>query len=349
MLANVCNREYCTSTADGQVCVALDVPGNQAAENLGNTWPLEATRLTRRMKGVTRQFGHLTPYKLQIIEDAPASYEGQAVMPVRFVKNHPEGYWDPGSNKNLVWMVVSYGQSPWNLLWARGHQEYDRGCYPSDVDPYRNQSYPAGCAEGSWSFVRRLDYASLDAGVPGYLLMLDQAQANPANDGLTNSRLVRHQYSACSGSESCVLDPPWPQHWSWFMGISNAAIKVPQWGSTWVDAKRVEYVELTLPGGYSDSTGEPYNSNLSSSCRCASGAPPPCSEVDPNYFRGVREDWFFVPGTGIALIITRGVGLTPDYECSYTVALEELSFANSDTFVYLVRSDQLGYDNLWNF
>jgi len=348
---NVCGnpREYCASTPDGPVCIDYNVAGNQGPETLTDLWPLPtgpSSSVTWKMNGITNKYDNGTYYKLQLkVEDNnPQTYEGQVSVALSFVKNHPEGYWGPGSNENMTWMLIPVGQSGWNWLWSRGAKVFDRGCYSSDPQ----QSYPPGCTPADWHFSRRYGFESLDAAVPPYILIPQQIAANPTNDPLGNARSVRHQYSSCWGAEDCVL-VPMAGHVSWFMGLTSAAIKAPAWGDVWVDAKRIENVELSLPAGSADSVTDPYSNDPAFACRCADGSAPPCSDPIVPYYRGVREDWYFVPSTGVAIILTRDVGLDPDRECIYDVARQDLTFANSDTFAYLIRKDATGYDPSWAY
>jgi len=192
---------------------------------------------------------------------------------------------------------------------------------------------------------RRMRYDSLSTdGKPAYIIMPNTLKPNPTNDGLTNSFSNLQQYFSCSISANssncdCPLQPP-SANSSWFIGVTNAKIKVPFFQGNWVDAKRVEFVELSLPPG-ENNLNAPYTNDINSACQNSSDG--------WRLYRGVREDWYFVDGVGPALIITRQIGMPPDNDCIYSVARESLTFQNSDTYNYLVEKDNNGYDSTWDY
>ena len=312
-------NQNCVSTSNGSVCIELDVPGNTQSKSMKNYWPL-VTDACWKMDGVSNKHGNGVNYKLQIKIEDPIIYEDQLVTPVDFVKNNKAGYWSPDSNLNLRWLVVDFDQSPESYMWAKGDKRYVR-----DSNPI--------------IFSRRFRYDSLTEGHPPYLLMPQNLLENPENDGLVNSFVSRHQYYACSGSENCSLQPL-NQHHSWFIGITNARIKAPFFGNEWIEAKRIEFVELSLPGKDDDHVTDPYSNDRHFACRL---------NGDVLYYRGVREDWYFVENVGPALILTRDIGKEPDEECVYEVVRENLTFENADTYTYLIQKDFDGYDPDWNY
>jgi hypothetical protein len=312
-------QEYCTSTDYGPVCIKLDVDGNSNQESMREYWPLEINS-NWKMAGRSNKYGDNVFYKLQIIASKQDSFEGQSVIDVNFIKNKKAGYWNPYKNENLSWQVVDFDQSNWPFIWSIGTERFDRSALPSI------------------ELIMRQKFDSLDQELPPYVLMPEKIQANSDNSGLKNSIRMRMQYSHTSGDNWDFI--PYDGHSSWFNGITNAQIKVPMFGDQWVEAKRVEFVELSLPNKYNDSTQDPYSSDRTFACRQRDGH---------QYYRGVREDWFFVKNTGIALIISRDVGLEPDNECIYEVAREDLEFNNSDTYSYLVTKESSGFDPNWNY
>jgi hypothetical protein len=52
----------------------------------------------------------------------------------------------------------------------------------------------------------------------------------------------------------------------------------------------------------------------------------------------------FRKNIGPVLIITRQVGMPPDYECIYGIARKDLTFQNADTYSYLVAKDYNEYN-----
>jgi hypothetical protein len=322
-----CGDCFCNGPIGSEeACIDVNEPGNLAAESLVTLWPLSVGNAWK-YHGISRAFGDVF-YKLQIKIENELTYEGQLVMPVDFVKNDPAGYWDPGNNFNLRWMVVNWNQSGLPFQWAQGDQAYDR----DTKEHYRRHKYEALFDPGN--------NPSSPNPNPPYALLPQTISPNPTNDGLANYIATRHQYPKCYGPADCTL--VWDStHFAWFANVTNARVLLPYSGGAWVNAKRVEFVELSLPNGIADLLSDPYSPNRNFACRLDAGG--------GLYYRGVREDWYFVDGLGPALIITRGVGQLPDNECIHEVAREELTFDNCDTYSYLVRFDTTGFDNYWNF
>lgn len=297
--------ERCVESRAGQVCFDSFVAGNAHVESMDAYWPL-ARGTNWKFHGDTG--GH--PYKLQVKVESPQVYEGQLAWPVDFAKNDDVGYWAPRSPRNLRWFVADYGQ----FLGARGDKRYNRH---------------------TRRYINRFRYESLTAGLPPYVLMPQTLVPNPENGDWVNTYVARHQYYSCTSH--CT---PLNQHNSWVMQVTNARIKVPYFGDEWVDAKRVQYVELSLPGKYADGLVDPYRPDREFACR---------RNGRVLYYRGVREDWFFVENLGPVLVLTRDIGLGADNECVYDVIREELVFGNSDTYIYLVDKGFEGYEPCWNY
>ena len=302
--------------------VALDenVPGNPTAESLADLWPLHQGAALR-MYSHKNHDPEAGDGRLQIKVEAPRVYEGQLSWPVNFVKDSPSAYWGPGGNENLRWLVVGLEQSSEPYLWARGDEHFDRGALPAIV------------------MSGRTVYDSLSPGIPPYVLFPRQIDPNPSNSGLGNFRAVRHDYLACHGVGCTPVNGP--GHITWFMGVRNARLHLPAFGDTWIDAKWIEYVEVTLPGEWNDPVTAPYTGDRAAACRTGAGGQP--------YFRGVREDWFLVRGLGPALILTRDIGLGADRECVYDVVRQPLDFDDADSYSFLVQADDRGYDPTWSF
>jgi hypothetical protein len=306
-----------------ELCIDLEVNGNSGQESMTNFWPLQ-TNFCWKFGGVNRRWSKLQPFKLQIKIEAPRFYEGQLSTPVDFVKNNPSGYWGLDQNLNLRWLVVNFGQSNFPYFWANGDIRYDRN---------------------SLQCVRRFRYDSLDQNKPPYIIMPAFLKPNLENNGLTNSFCYFQQYYACSIAPKnsltcdCQLEPL-PHKNSWFVGITNAKVKVPYFQNQWIEAKRIEFVELSTPKE-EQSPSAPYTNDINLACRTDSNG--------QLIYRGTREDWYFVEGIGPVLILTRDVGMPPDNECIYYVARESLNFQNADSYSYLVAKDDKGYDSNWNF
>jgi hypothetical protein len=319
---------YCNVPSSGafEACVQLDnVAGNAASENLQGLWPL-ATGHVWKYHGSSRTRSN-TSYKLQIKVEPAMVYEGQSVTPVDFVKNDVAGYWGPGLNQNLRWMVVDWSQSSVPFLWARGDQRYDR----TSLLHVERLRYDSVADPGNWP------PAPNPNPNPPYVLLPQSIVANPSNQVLVNYITTRHQYWSCQGDASCTLAPRFVG--SWFVGITNARVLLPYSSGGWIDAKRVEYMEIGIAA--SDGLSAPYVNDQAAVCSGNSSGTP--------RFVGVREDWYFVNGVGPALIITREVGYPMDYECVYQVARESLTFNNCDANAFLMRFDKTGYDPSWGF
>ena len=318
------SQQSCSPLGNGnQLCLQTDVAGNSAEESLASLWPL-ILKSSWHYGGINQRYGQMKPYKLQIKIENPLIYEGQLATPVDFVKDNPVGYWGPDKNQNLRWLVVNFDQSSFPYMWAKGDIVFDRD---------------------SLKCISRWRYDPLsDTSKPAYVLFPKSLKPNPDNNGLTNSLSVIQKYFSCqipSGSSNCDCSlQPLSQNSSWFMGVTNAKIKVPFFQDTWMNAKRVEFVELSLPVDETN-PNRPYTNDQSIACQN--------SADNFRLYRGVREDWYFVDGIGPVLIITRDVGLPPDNECIYSVARESLTFQNADTYSYLVAKDNNGYDASWNF
>lgn len=312
-------QEYCHQTDYGQVCFDLSFLGNSGQESMRNYWPLNI-KTNWKMAGISDKYHESVPYKLQIIADRKSSYLNQEVTDVNFVKNRIEGYWGPYNDENFSWKVVNFGQSPWGYIWAVGGERFDRGKLPKIVIQTRQK------------------YESLDDSYPPYVIFPGQIKANTENSGLENSLSMRMQYYYTNGDAWDFIS--YSGHSSWFNGIVNARIKVPYFGDQWVKSKKIEFVELSLPKGYEDGVNDPYSNDPELVCRYHN---------DVRYYRGVREDWFFVENTGPVLIITRDIGQDPDDECVYEVVRQDLRFENSDTFSFLVGKAEEGYDEQWDY
>lgn len=315
---------YCSPLGKGEeLCICVEAAGNEEQEVTDNLWPL-VVKSCWKYGGVNRRWQQkLQPYKLQIKIENTLVYEGQASTPVDFVKNAAVGYWGPDQNLNLRWLVVSFSQSSYPYFWAKGDIRYDRD---------------------TLQCVRRFRYDSLDPNKPPYIIMPRILKPNPENNGLTNSFVYFQKYYSCyipaGGScYDCSLQPL-PHKNSWFIGVTNAKIKTPFFQGNWVDAKRIEFVELSVPEEET-SPSAPYTDDINLACKTDSNG--------QLVYRGVREDWYFVDNVGPALIITRDVGLEPDNECIYYVARENLTFQNADTYSYLVAKDNNGYDPTWSY
>jgi hypothetical protein len=314
----------CAPLGTGQeVCINLQVPGNVYEESMTNFWPL-VLKATWKYGGINRRWGSLLPYKLQIKVESPRWYEGQLSTPVDFVKNSIVGYWEPDKNLNLRWFVVNFYQSNFPFMWAKGDIRYNRD---------------------TLYCVKRYRYDSLDPSKPPYIIMPSVLKPNPYNNGLINSFNYFQQYSSCdiktNSTWYCLCDLQLlPHKNSWFIGVTNAKVKVPFFGNVWVDAKRIEFVEVSVPLEEQKASA-PYVNDRNIACRKDSSG----SLV----YRGVREDWYFVKNIGPVLIITRQVGMPPDYECIYDIARQDLTFQNADTYSYLVAKDYNGYDPNWDF
>ena len=312
---------YCVSTgSSGQVCIDLFVNGNQHEESMDDYWPL-VENSTWRFEGVRRKLGENIEYKLQIIAKAPEIYEGQAVTPLEFRKSRIEGYWQPDVNQDLKWMVVNFDQSNYPYIWAKGDERYTRGINIRKEDG----KYINNCA-------RRFEYLSLTDGVPPYLLLPRKIDPNPTNNGLVNSKIIKaSSKTSCMGSScqnSCNNGlTQYAFNSSWFMGVTDARIKVPAFGDRWLEAKRIEVIELGIQA--TDEVTAPYQDNRELICG--------------KHYPGVREDYYLVKDVGIVLIFTRDVEKSPDWECIYDVARQPLTFTNADTYDFLVQKDYLGY------
>jgi hypothetical protein len=164
---------------------------------------------------------------------------------------------------------------------------------------------------------------------------------NPSNSGLGNAFTTRHQYSRCSGPDAACPLVESEDHTAWFAGLTTAHVRGPFSGGAWRAARRIKFMEISLPGRHAEALASPYTSDRSVACRGR--------RVDQLWHAGVREDWYFVDGFGLVLLLQRPVGLAPKLECVYEVAREQLTFANAGSWAVTVERGASGYDPSWGF
>lgn len=173
----------------------------------GNWW---------EFKGVEVATGN--EFKTKIVVGEKKKICGVTVMPVRFFKDQISGYWGPGGDLNLEWLMVDFraeGSKHPNFLWAMGDKRYRRD--PSNFqklgDFYGGFLYESAKPDQPpyVIFSRRFKLGMADPHQNFYIpLEEDREDCNWLNEVRTKIRGQSEQKSA-----------------SWLLDYSIARIRVP--------------------------------------------------------------------------------------------------------------------------